>query len=234
MSGITSLEPPKRQSLDRAAADSLRRAIVSGAIMPGARLTEARLAEQFMLSRGTVRAALQRLVAEGLVIQRPYSGWDVLTLTVQDAWELSTLRSSLEALAGRFVAERINDEGRAIIMSAYGQLAQAIENGGSEDLAEADMELHQAIVGLSGHRRLFEQYGLIANQLRLYIASSNKLARTMERVRERHLALIEPLLAGDPDAAEAAFRAHALRSGEEIIAHLKLSATADRDVVAQF
>ncbi|MFG1225725.1 GntR family transcriptional regulator [Xanthobacter autotrophicus DSM 597] len=225
MSGITSLEPPKRQSLDRAAADSLRRAILTGAIAPGARLTEARLAEQFMLSRGTVRAALQRLVSEGLVIQRPYSGWDVLTLTIQDAWELSTLRSSLEALAGRLVADKISDTGRAVVMGAYGQLAQAIENGGGEDLVQADMDLHQAIVGLSGHRRLCEQYALIANQLRLYIASSNKLAQTMERVRERHLVLIEPLLAGDAEAAEAAFRAHAIRSGEEIIEHLKLSAT---------
>lgn len=225
MSGITSLEPPKRQSLDRAAADSLRRAILTGAIAPGARLTEARLAEQFMLSRGTVRAALQRLVSEGLVIQRPYSGWDVLTLTIQDAWELSTLRSSLEALAGRLVADKISDSGRAVVMGAYGQLAQAIENGGGEDLVQADMDLHQAIVGLSGHRRLCEQYALIANQLRLYIASSNKLAQTMERVRERHLLLIEPLLAGDAEAAEAAFRAHAIRSGEEIIEHLKLSAT---------
>ena len=225
MSGITSLEPPKRQSLDRAAADSLRRAILTGAIAPGARLTEARLAEQFMLSRGTVRAALQRLVSEGLVIQRPYSGWDVLTLTIQDAWELSTLRSSLEALAGRLVADKISDTGRAVVMGAYGQLAQAIENGGGEDQVQADMDLHQAIVGLSGHRRLCEQYALIANQLRLYIASSNKLAQTMERVRERHLLLIEPLLAGDAEAAEAAFRAHAIRSGEEIIEHLKLSAT---------
>ena len=225
MSGITSLEPPKRQSLDRAAADSLRRAILTGAIAPGARLTEARLAEQFMLSRGTVRAALQRLVSEGLVIQRPYSGWDVLTLTIQDAWELSTLRSSLEALAGRLVADKISDTGRAVVMGAYGQLAQAIENGGGEDLVQADMDLHQAIVGLSGHRRLCEQYALIANQLRLYIASSNKLAQTMERVRERHLLLIEPLLAGDAEAAEAAFRAHAIRSGEEIIEHLKLSPT---------
>lgn len=224
MSGITSLEPPKRQSLDRAAADSLRRAILTGAIAPGSRLTEARLADQFMLSRGTVRAALQRLVSEGLVIQRPYSGWDVLTLTIEDAWELSTLRSSLEALAGRLVAEKISDTGRAVVQGAYGQLAQAIENGGGEDLVQADMDLHKAIVGLSGHRRLCEQYGLIANQLRLYIASSNKLALTMERVRERHLALIEPLLAGDAEAAEAAFRAHAIRSGEEIIEHLRLSA----------
>ncbi|MEP9353004.1 GntR family transcriptional regulator [Xanthobacter sp. KR7-65] len=224
MSGITSLEPPKRQSLDRAAADSLRRAILTGAIAPGSRLTEARLAEQFMLSRGTVRAALQRLVSEGLVIQRPYSGWDVLTLTIQDAWELSTLRASLEALAGRLVAEKISDTERAVVMGAYGQLAQATEKGGGEDLVQADMNLHQAIVGLSGHRRLSEQYGLIANQLRLYIASSNKLAPTMERVRERHLALIEPLLAGNAAAAEAAFRDHAIRSGEEIIEHLSLSA----------
>ncbi len=95
MSLIGVLEPPKKQSLDRAGAESLRNAIVTGVIAPGSRLTETKLADQFTLSRGTVRAALQRLVAEGLVVQRPYSGWDVANLSSQDAWELSMLRAIL-------------------------------------------------------------------------------------------------------------------------------------------
>jgi DNA-binding GntR family transcriptional regulator len=49
-----------------AAAERLRRAIVSATLTPGARLTASRLAAMLDLSRGTIRSALQRLVAEGL------------------------------------------------------------------------------------------------------------------------------------------------------------------------
>jgi len=65
----------EKRSLNGAAADSLRQAIVTGIVAPGARLTEVALARQMDLSRGTVRAALHRLVTEGLVVQRPYAGW---------------------------------------------------------------------------------------------------------------------------------------------------------------
>jgi DNA-binding GntR family transcriptional regulator len=221
MSGIGELEPPKKQSLDRAAADSLRNAIVFGRIEPGARLTETRLAEQFMLSRGTVRAALQRLVSEGLVQQRPYSGWDVTMLSSQDAWELAMLRSALEALAARLAAERIDAAGRTALTVALDELSAAAGAANPEALVAADVALHRTVMDLSGSRRLREHYDLIANQLRPYIASSNRLVEAGDTVLARHRELVAPILAGDPDAAEAAGRAHATRGGEEIVAHLR-------------
>jgi DNA-binding GntR family transcriptional regulator len=65
------------------------------------------------LSRGTVRAALHRLVTEGLVVQRPYAGWEVASLTSRDAWELYALRGALEALAARLAAENMDARKRS-------------------------------------------------------------------------------------------------------------------------
>jgi DNA-binding GntR family transcriptional regulator len=220
MSGLDVLELPKRQSLDRAAAESLRNAIVTGGIAPGSRLTEARIAEQFSMSRGTVRAALQRLVTEGLVVQRPYSGWDVANLSSQDAWELSTLRSSLEALAARLTAERLDDGGRAAIETAFSELDRTVRTGQLGDIVTADMALHRTVFELSGNKRLLDHYAMIANQIRLYIASSTMLVERAT-VMARHSELVDAILARDPDKAEAASRVHSVRSGEEIISHLK-------------
>lgn len=220
MSGIGVLEPPRKQSLDRAAAESLRNAIVSGVIAPGSRLTEARLAEQFTLSRGTVRAALQRLVAEGLVVQRPYSGWDVTTLSSQDAWELSTLRSSLEALAARLTAERLDAGGRGAIQAAFDQLGRTVKGAQLGDIVTADMALHRTVFELSGNKRLVEHYALIANQIKLYIASSTMLVKKAT-VMSRHSELVDAILSRDPDKAELASRAHSTRSGDELVAHLR-------------
>lgn len=221
MTGLSDLQAPKKQSLDRAAAESLRQAIVSGSLAQGARLTETRLAEQFGLSRGTVRAALQRLVAEGLVVQRPYSGWDVTALTAGDAEELAALRSSLEALAARLGAERIDAGGRRAIESAFEALRVAAEGGRVDELADADMALHRTLVALSGNRRLGEHYDMIANQVRLYIASSTVVVKNIATVVERHRDLIDPILRGDVVGAEIAAKAHSMRSGAEIIAYLR-------------
>lgn len=221
MVGISTLEPPRKQSLDRAAADSLRSAIVGGVLEQGARLTETKLAEQFGLSRGTVRAALQRLVAEGLVVQRPYSGWDVAALSVEDAWELSTLRSSLEALAARLAAERIDAEGRRSVESAFDALRIAADGERPDELVSADMGLHRTLVALSGNRRLGAHYDMIANQVRLYIASSTIVVKRMSTVVERHRDLVEPILSGDAVGAEVAAKAHSMRSGAEIVAFLR-------------
>ncbi|MET0313705.1 MAG: GntR family transcriptional regulator [Hansschlegelia sp.] len=220
MAALPTLEPLRKQSLDRAAADNLRRAIVSGALAQGTRLTEMRLAEQFELSRGTVRAALQRLASEGLVVQRPYSGWDVAALSVKDAWELSTLRSSFEALAARLGAERIDAEGRRSVESAFDALKVAADGGRADEVVGADMALHRTLVALSGNRRLCDHYDLIANQVRLYIASSTIVVKRMSTVVERHRDLIEPILSGDAALAEIVARAHSMRSGAEIVAFL--------------
>ena len=116
----------EKRSLDRAAADALRQAITTGAITPGTRLTEAELATRLDVSRGTVRAALQRLMSEGLVTQRPYAGWEVARLTSRDAWELYTLRSSLEGLAARLAAR--NPNRRKPLDAAFDELKVAAKS----------------------------------------------------------------------------------------------------------
>lgn len=230
MSGIADLEPATKQSLDRVAANRLRDALVSGRIAAGTRLTETSLAEQFGLSRGTIRAALQRLVAEGLVVQRPYSGWEVTTLSQHDVWELGTLRASLEGLAARLAAERIDDTRREILMDAFRALEDAAQDE-HKDLLAADLALHRLIVSLSGNERLVRHYDLIANQLRLYIASSNYLVGVEGGIVERHYGLIEPILRGDGPAAEHAFRDLFQRSDRELVDFLALGQQRPTDSV---
>lgn len=225
MNGIADLEPATKQSLDRVASDRLRDALVSGRVAAGVRLTEISLAEQFGLSRGTIRAALQRLVSEGLIVQRPYTGWEVTTLSPHDVWELGTLRASLEGLAGRLAAERIDDGARSTLMSAIRAMEEAARDE-NEDLLSADLGFHRTIVTLSGNSRLAHHYDLITNQLRLYIASSNHLVGIEGGIIARHYELIEPILRGDGDGAEQAFRDFFQRSNRELADFL---APADRE-----
>jgi DNA-binding GntR family transcriptional regulator len=213
--------PVDKRSLDRAAADKLRQAIVAGKIAPGARLKEANLALQFQLSRGTVRTALHRLVAEGLVAQRPYSGWQVVSLSSHDAWELYTLRGSLEALAARLAAANMNDTGRHKLWEAFGRLKTAVRAKNDEAMTDADFAIHKMIVDLAGHKRLAAQYALVEQQTRLYIASSNAMLRRRELVLRNHEDLLKAIASGNPDFAEKVARTHGLKASNELINHLR-------------
>ena len=213
--------PVHKQSLDRAAAEKVRYAIVTGAVAPGARLTESALATSFGLSRGTVRAALQRLVTEGLIVQRPYAGWEVASLSSRDSWELYTLRAALEALAAGLAAEKIDPEGRRILSAAFQGLRRAASDGEHHEITDADFALHKTIVALSKHRRLIAQYALVEQQVRMYSASANARLPKRELVAREHRGFVTAVAKGDGELAARLIREHSLVFGRDLVQHLE-------------
>jgi len=209
----------EKRSLDRAAADALRRSIVEGSLAPGSRLTETQIAAQLNLSRGTIRAALHRLVAEGLVSQRPYAGWEVVRLTSRDAWELYTLRSSLEGLASRLAA--VNPDRHRTIEQAFSKLKSAAARNKQKEIADADIGLHKTIVMLSGHKRLAAQYSLIEQQVKMYMASSNAILERPDSVISNHEMIVNAILKGNVTSAERYAKEHNEKSGKLLVCYLK-------------
>lgn len=86
-----------------AAERALRSAIVHCVLAPGERLSEARLAQEFALGRGAVRAALTRLQAAGFVSASARSGWSVSPISASEIREVVSARRRLEPLLGSVV-----------------------------------------------------------------------------------------------------------------------------------
>ena len=194
------VETIDKRSLESQAADLLRRLIVRGELRAGERLVEIPLADRFALSRGTIRAALRRLIEEGLVCHVPYTGYQVIDLSDQDLWELYTLRGALESLGTRLAAMRIDAEGVRQLRAAFSQLLAAAESSDHERADLLDRELHKLIIHLSGHERLLQHYLRVQNQFRVYIALSNREVDARE-ICESHRELVESICAGDADRA---------------------------------
>jgi len=200
-------ETINRQSLEAQAADLLRRQILGGALKAGERLLETPIAERFALSRGTIRAALRRLIEEGLVCHVPYTGYQVIDFSDQDLWELYTLRGALESLGTRLAALRIDGEGMNQLRAAFAQLQAAAQSEDHEGADRLDRELHKLIIRLSGHERLLQHYVRVENQFRVYIALSNREVDARE-ICESHRELVESICAGDGERAERLARAN--------------------------
>ncbi|WP_459359151.1 GntR family transcriptional regulator [Roseibium sp. M-1] len=218
MSGAAEIQ---RTTLDNQAASAIRRRIVEGQIAPGERLTEIGLSEQYELSRGTIRSALRQLVSEGLVIQVPYTGWEVAPLTAKDAWELYTLRSALEALAAGLAADAIAHRGKNRLSKGMEEIRRACEKRDKKAAALADFNLHLMVIRLSGHTRLEEQYNLISRQVQRYIVTSDALLPDQFALVEQHQPMVDAILAGDRKRAELLARAHNEKEGQALVKHLQ-------------
>lgn len=213
------LRPIARLSAEAQATLSLRDHILSGALKPGARLTETPLAEQLGIARATLRMGLHRLASEGIVVQIPYTGWQVVALSAQDVWELWTLRSSLESLAARLAAERMTDSSALRVSKAMEGMAAACRDGRVNDINKADFDFHRTIVDLAGHNRLSEHYRQVEQQVRLYIASTNLYNEPDDWsvVVEHHQPLADALIARSPEQAEAEARRHNETFGRKLL-----------------
>ena len=218
--------PVIKRSAEVQASDALRDQIVLGKIPQGTRLKEASLAEQLQLSRATVRTALHQLVNEGLVVQVPYTGWEVPMLGAQDVWELYTLRSSLEALAARLVAQQHSPKVNGQLTQVFDALVAACRHGTAETIAIADFTFHHVLIELARHQRLQTYYRLIEQQIRLFIASSNALVPDPQGIIDQHAPLVAALQAGQVEVAERLARDHILDGGIIFVEHLRRSEAA--------
>lgn len=213
-----------KKSLDLRAADWIRDAIVSGGFALGQKLTEIALAEQIGLSRSTVRTAMQRLAGEGFLVQLPYTGWQVMSLSPEDARELHTLRTSLDAMAARLAAERIDQHGRQALTSAMERLKRAVAGPDAREIAEADLNVHKTVVAVAKHRRLASLYTLVSGPTLLYILSTNRMVTGPAAILHEHESLIEAILAGETEMAEHLATNHVAHYGHRLVSALKKSA----------
>lgn len=213
-----SLTALKRQPADQLATQALKNSILSGEFKPGERLTEAALADQFAVSRGTVRAALHQLSNDGLVVLKPYAGWSVATIDQQAIWEIYTLRSGLERVAARLAAQRIDEGGRTRLAKARDAFFAACERSDLNASIEYDFALHHCIIELSGNGRLANQYLMVEQQIRLFINSTYDSAPNISIAIAHHAPIVGAILAGDSGTAARLSEDHVLTEGERILA----------------
>src|SRR5579862_6440277 len=101
--------PIARLALPEAAAERLRALIIEGELAPGARLNERELSERLGVSRTPLREAFRMLAADGLLVQLPNRGAQVVSLSRDDARHAFEVMAALEGLAGELAAARVTE-----------------------------------------------------------------------------------------------------------------------------
>lgn len=187
---------------------ALRDAIVRGEIAPNARLVEADLGTAFEMSRGAVRTALIRLEEEGLVVREPHKGARVRQVSDPEAVEILQARAVLEGLAVRLTAERIDEAGAARLRACLDRQRELLALGDLLGASDANADLHAALLELSGHGTAVRLISALSSQsVRFQYRTILVPGRSTASVEE-HTAIVEAVVAGDPDRAEESMRHH--------------------------
>ncbi len=197
----------------------LKGLILSGRLLPGAKLSEPALAQDLGVSRTPIREALVRLSEEGLVELLPGRGARVRRLSPEEVEEVYQVRALLEGEAAKEAALRAS-RGELGELEA---LLQAIDEAPPEDYPEQmrrDLEFHRALVRLSGNRTLLRLYEDLLSALALARSTLPTLSQE-ERTRREHWAILEALRARDPEGARKAVEAHVHRFKALVLAKLK-------------
>jgi DNA-binding GntR family transcriptional regulator len=179
---------------------SLREGILSGAIPPGSRLRQERLAEQFGTSRIPVREALRALEHEGIVSSVPYRGFTVTELDADDIEEVYEMRILLESHAVRLAVPLMTDEDLTTLEGLYAEMVRAAPG---EDQLAARERFYIRLYSMAGRPRLV---ALIA-RLRQEVARALRWP-TLQHAPEHHQAFFEAIKSGDQDGAASQLASH--------------------------
>jgi DNA-binding GntR family transcriptional regulator len=186
----------------------IREAILDAQFAPHQRLIEADLSERYGASRASVRTALLNLAGEGLVERLPNRGARVRAITVDEAIEIVEVRIGLETLCARKAAENLTPADADQLRALRADIQTAIGSGDLVAYSRLNQELDRRIRDLSRHgtaTQLLERLRAQSARHQFRLAFHPGRAATSA---PEHIAIIDAILAKDPDAAEAATRAH--------------------------
>jgi DNA-binding GntR family transcriptional regulator len=180
--------------------EAVRRAIIEQSISPGTKLPEGEVATRFGVSRTVVRAALGRLIAEGLVVRPNNQGARVAKPSQDEAADILDLRRSIELV----VMERLGD-GRitaAMIRGLRAHVAEeerALTAGGAESIRLSG-EFHVRLAEATGSPLLARYVSELVSRCSLML-SEHHLPHSGRCAVEEHGALIDCLAQSDMAAA---------------------------------
>ena len=205
-------QTPGRAS-DRVLKD-LRHMILTLELPPGTVVTEASLVEVLGCSRTPLREALQRLSHEHLVVAVPRRGVSIADLSIVDfsvddpgRGDRGQCRSSVLPRSASPTTSWLMDE----------LLARVGRGRRRRDMAEVvdlDFQFHTTFGIASGNRFLLEFQEMLLRLLARYVYLGFQRAGNAEGAIGDHRHIVAALRTRDPDACEAALRAH-IRNGRE-------------------
>ena len=195
-------------SLKHKAYASIKDAILTLKLEPGAALVEGELAEQLGISKTPVRDALQELEREGFVTRVLFKGTYVTDVTMSDMTEVFQLRAVLEGLAARLAAPHFSQADLKQLELSLTRAEVALAQGDLALCSQLGQAIHLAIIDKAGNDRLAWIIHNLDDHLRRFRILSDRINGRLNRSVQEHRRILAGLEQRDSAGAEQAMRNH--------------------------
>jgi DNA-binding GntR family transcriptional regulator len=223
--------PLKTTSLPEAVYDALRESIVTVELPPGSVITETAIAERYGVARPTAKAAIERLVTEGLLHRTAHRAAQVPKLSRADIEDLYSSRAIIEEAALRNLAATRAVPAKAIAVQR--DLLDYARMDESSPFVRADVTFHRELVLGQHSSRLARMHALIMGEIELCIGQvqSHRLLNAKE-VAAQHQGILDAVQSGDVELTGRLTREHIEGARDKLLGHLDLGnpAQGDRDI----
>lgn len=202
--------------LRQAAYERIEDLLNSGALRPGQLITQRELVEKTGATLGSVREAVPRFEAEGLLLTLPQRGLMVPSLDitfVRDAYqmrriiELAAVPDMVERLGRNTIADWIDWHRAASkqIQDRNGMCSEEL----SHEIQRRDWEVHESFVGAMRNKFVANVYRVTAIKIRMAVQSRIQVTPfNAIRVINEHMEILVPLQNGSIDETRVALVRH--------------------------
>lgn len=206
--------------VDAVTAD-LRSRILAGELAPGRPLGEVDLAAHYDVARPTVRAAIEALVSAGLLSRGAHKSARVSALSAADIADVYTSRERVEV---EVVRELAVAHAAVPAAEAANRAISALDPTDVLAVVDHDMRFHTELINAVGSQRTSRLYELLADEVRLCMAQTQRadLLLVADITRE-HAEILRQISAGDASAATATLRIHLRQARDRLVEHVSLA-----------
>ncbi len=208
----------------------LRGMIMRCELLPGSRVAERELCEQFGISRTPLREALKVLAASGLVELWPNRGARISPLRPTEVADVFDVLALLERRAGELAAANLNAGGLSGLRRLHKRLMACAELKQHESLLKVDLQIHRTIVKAAGSATLLSVHDELAikvERARYIVGASPE--RVHEAMQE-HERILDAVLALDAGRMADELYSHCVKTRNAVVAAVQARFADDRGV----
>ncbi len=206
-------------SLKQRAYVALKTRILSGALAPGALLSERQLAQSLNMSKTPVHAALERLEGDGLVTVTAQQGIIVRAISPEEIADHFEMREAIETLVVARLAGKLTPEQASRLKRNLTEHRRAVRQSDIAEHIRVDSEFHLLLCDCYGNKEITRAMGQIRDKIhRVMHHISTRNAERMKSAFAEHEEIAAAVVSGDGAAASERMATH-LRNGLQSVYH---------------
>ncbi len=214
--------PLKSRTQSLGVYERVRKAILAGAMRPGAKLRIQEICERHGVSNGAVREALSKLTSDGLVTAEPHKGFRVTPVSKAALADLTFARIEIESICLKQAIGAGDVDWESGLLASFHRLSNIPErdadsfSGLSDRWAAAHAEFHQSLVRACPNQTLLKLRAALYDESERYRRLSLPIGASERDVLGEHQGLMRAAINRDPRIADL-MRAHLTKTMDMVL-----------------